>query len=370
MRILITGADGFIGANLRTRLREAGGHEITGITRATAPQDMADALAAADIVYHLAGVNRPPTETEFESGNHGFTEQICKTLLARQRRTPVVFASSTQAAQDNPYGRSKLAAENALRRYAEQAGAVVSIFRLPNVFGKWARPNYNSAIATFCHNIARDLPIWIHDSSARLRLIHVDDVVDALIGRLAASDAADPCEAGPVYETTVGEAADIIRSFRESRSSLISPPVGTGLVRALYATYVSYLPVDDFVYQVPLYEDPRGSFAEILKTPDCGQFSYFTAHPGVTRGEHYHHSKTEKFVVLKGTAKFGFRQIETGELHEVVVHGGQGRIVETVPGWAHNITNIGDDELIVMLWANEIFDRSRPDTISAKVVVS
>ena len=242
------------------------------------------------------------------------------------------------------------------------------LFRLANVFGKWCRPNYNSAVATFCHNTARGLPIVVNDPAAALRLVYVDDVVAAFAGLLARPDAPGGfVEAGPVYETTVGEVADRVREFAASRSSLVTARVGGGLVRALYSTYVSHLPPASFAYDVPRHGDARGVFVEMLKTPDCGQFSYFTAHPGITRGEHYHHSKTEKFLVIKGTARFGFRHIVTGETHELTTRGGEGRIVETVPGWTHDITNVGDDELIVMLWANEIFDRERPDTVAMKV---
>ncbi|MFZ2160223.1 MAG: capsular polysaccharide biosynthesis protein CapF [Bradyrhizobium sp.] len=369
MRILITGADGFIGANLRVRLREAGYQDIVGITRSSSHQELVAGLSAADFVFHLAGVNRPQTEDEFVRGNRDFTVQLCQALRSAGRRTPVVFSSSTQAALENPYGRSKLAAENILLSYGRESGTPVFLFRLTNVFGKWARPDYNSVVATFCHNVARGLPIRVNDPAAKLRLVYVDDVVDAFLRCLTSpGPAADLVEAGPVYETTVGEVADIIRSFFVSRSTLLTPPVGTGLTRALYATYVTHLPAASFAYQIPQYDDPRGTFAEVLKTPDCGQFSYFTAHPGVTRGEHYHHTKAEKFVVIRGTAKFRFRQIVTGEFHEIVVRGGEGYIVETIPGWAHDITNVGDDELIVMLWANEIFDRARPDTITMKVV--
>ncbi|UPJ51978.1 NAD-dependent epimerase/dehydratase family protein [Bradyrhizobium sp. 200] len=369
MRILITGADGFIGTNLRVRLREAGHQDIVCITRASSSEDLNAGLGAADFVFHLAGVNRPKTDDEFIQGNQNFTERLCEALLAAGRPIPVVFASSTQAALENRYGQSKLAAEAALSRYSQATGAPLFMFRLTNVFGKWARPNYNSAVATFCHNVARGLPISIRDPAVKLRLIHIDDVVDAFLRCLTLSGSpAGFVEAGPVYETTVGEVAKIIRDFSESRSTLLTPPVGVGLGRALYATYVTYLPVASFSYDVPQYRDPRGSFVEVLKTPDCGQFSYFTAGPGVTRGEHYHHSKTEKFVVIQGTARFCFRQIETGEFHDLVVRGGEGTIVETIPGWAHDITNIGSNELIVMLWANEIFDRARPDTIAMKVV--
>ncbi len=369
MRILITGADGFIGRNLQVRLREAGHQDVVCITRASTAAELDKGLAWADFVFHLAGVNRPEVEDEFTRGNQQLTERLCRTLLDLGRRTPLVFSSSTQATLENPYGRSKLAAEKALLQYSLASEAPLFIFRLANVFGKWARPNYNSVVATFCHNISRDLPIVINDFAAKLRLVHIDDVVEGFLKCLTQSGISSPfAEIGPVYDTTVGELADVIRGFAESRSTLLCPAAGAGLGRALYATYVSYLPVSAFCYRVPQYSDPRGSFAEVLKTRDCGQFSYFTARPGVTRGEHYHHSKTEKFVVIQGDARFRFRHIESGELHEIVVRGGDGTVVETVPGWAHDITNIGQDQLVVMLWANEVFDRARPDTIAMKVV--
>jgi UDP-2-acetamido-2,6-beta-L-arabino-hexul-4-ose reductase len=368
MRILITGASGFIGSNLRVRLREAGHQDLVCITRSSSPSDLAAGVASADFVFHLAGVNRPRTNDEFIKGNREVTERLCDALLASGRPKPVVFASSTQALLENPYGQSKRAAEEVLLRYGRQTGAPLFIFRLTNVFGKWARPNYNSAVATFCYNIARGLPITVNDAAANLHLIHIDDVVDAFLRCLDARAPANGyADAGPIYDTTVGEVADMLRGFFESRSTLRCPAAGAGLGRALYATYASYLPVGAFAYNVPQYRDPRGSFAEVLKTPEFGQFSYFTAGPGVTRGEHYHHSKTEKFAVIQGTARFRFRQIETGESSEFTVRGGEGTIVETIPGWAHDITNVGSDELIVMLWANEIFDRQRPDTIPMKV---
>jgi UDP-2-acetamido-2,6-beta-L-arabino-hexul-4-ose reductase len=368
MRIVVTGADGFIGKNLRVRLREAGYGDVVGLTRRSSADERAAALASADFVFHLAGVNRPKSDDEFAAGNTRLTEELCASLLASGRPVPIAYTSSTQAALDNPYGRSKRDAEAALERYERTSGAPAYLFRLTNVFGKWARPNYNSAVATFCHNTAQGQPITIRDPAAPLKLLYIDDAVDAFLPLVeAAQQRGGFVEALPVYETTVGEVAHTIRSFAESRTSLITPPVGTGLVRALYATYLSYLPPAAFAYQVPRYGDPRGAFAEVLKTPDCGQFSYFTAHPGVTRGEHYHHSKTEKFIVIRGTAQFRFRHIDTGEFYEMSVEGGEGHIVETVPGWAHDITNIGEQELIVMLWANEIFDRSRPDTVAMKV---
>lgn len=368
MRIVITGADGFIGKNLRVRLRECGYLDIVSLTRETSARDLRTELQSADVVFHLAGVNRPKDESEFTTGNIDLTATICDALADAKRPVHIAYTSSTQAAADNPYGRSKRGAEERLEAFAKNTGASVSIFRLTNVFGKWARPNYNSAVATFCHNVTRGLPITVNDRGAKLRLVYIDDVVDAFLALLEKPVGGFRfVEANPVYETNVGEVADLIEGFAASRTSLVTSRVGTGLTRALYSTYVSYLPPEAFVYSVPRHGDPRGTFAEVMKTPDCGQFSYFTAHPGITRGEHYHHTKTEKFVVIRGKAKFGFRHIETNEVLEIFVEGGSGEIVETVPGWAHDITNVGDDEMIVMLWANEIFDRVRPDTISMKV---
>jgi UDP-2-acetamido-2,6-beta-L-arabino-hexul-4-ose reductase len=283
------------------------------------------------------------------------------------RRIPVAFTSSTQATLDNPYGRSKKAAENALLAYSRSTGATVHIWRLTNVFGKWSRPNYNSAVATFCHNLAQGLPVVINDPQTPLRLVYVDDVVDAFAELLESPPDGGFHEVRPVYETTVGAVHDIIRGFASSRETLTTDRVGVGLTRALHATYLSFLPPDRFVYDVPVHGDQRGNFVEMLKTPDCGQVSYFTAHPGITRGGHYHHTKTEKFLVVKGTARFAFRHVITNERVEITVDGGSGRIVETVPGWTHDVTNIGTDELVCVLWANEAFDHAKPDTVMMKV---
>jgi UDP-2-acetamido-2,6-beta-L-arabino-hexul-4-ose reductase len=363
--VVVTGAHGFIGRNLVLRLGELG-HEVRAIGRDDEAA-LADSVRGADVIVHLAGVNRPQDPVEFVSGNTGFTTTLVEALVASQSNAPIIYASSTQATVDNPYGASKRASEDVLLAYGQRTGAAVHIFRLPNVFGKWARPNYNSAVATFCHNIARGQSITVNDPSARLRLVYVDDVVAQFVDVMGNSAAPGFVEVAQVYDTTVGEVAEAIRAFPDSRDTLISPRVGTGLVRALYATYLTYLAPRDFAYAVPIHGDPRGVFVEMLKTPDAGQFSYFTAKAGITRGDHYHHTKAEKFLVIAGTAHFGFRQIASGETHELVVHGGEGRIVETIPGWTHNITNTGNDDLIVMLWANEIFDRARPDTIAMKV---
>ena len=370
MRVLVTGADGFIARNLIVRLGEQTDWEVLRFSRQTPEASLRELVAQADAVIHLAGVNRPPSPDDFAVGNTGLTELLCEHLNAAGRAIPVIFSSSIQAEMDNPYGRSKRAAEDALWRYAMATGAAVHVYRLPNVFGKWCRPNYNSAVATFCHNIARGLPIRIDNPDAALSLVYVDDVMDefmrVLLGRPTAAVGA-LCTVPVDYRLTVGELASQLVAFRDSRASLITEQVGTGLVRALYSTYVSYLPPEAFAYEVPKYGDPRGVFVEMLKTKDSGQFSVFTAYPGVTRGGHYHHSKTEKFLVIKGKARFGFRHILSDETCEIFVVGDVPQIVETIPGWAHDITNVGDEEMVVLLWANEIFDRARPDTIASRV---
>ena len=375
MKVLITGANGFVGKNLQLHLAERKAVEVVCFTRAHTLAELPGLLEEVECVFHLAGVNRPQDPQEFVTGNADLTAALVQAveaeMQARGRAVQILYTSSTQAARDNPYGASKRAAEAALQAFATRSGAPVHVFRLPNVFGKWCRPNYNSAVATFCHNIARGLPIQINDPAAPVTLVYVDDVVARFIALMDGADAACDAEGfatvTPQYTTTVGELAGLIESFRTSRDTLITERVGTGLVRALYSTYVSYLPPESFAYPVPMHGDARGVFAEMLKTPDCGQFSYFTAHPGVTRGGHYHHSKTEKFLVIKGQARFKFRHMQTGETHERVTSGAKAEIVETVPGWTHDITNIGSDEMVVMLWANEVFDRARPDTYACPV---
>jgi len=372
VKVLITGANGFVGKNLQLHLAERNDVEVVCYTREHSVAQLPELLDGVSLVFHLAGINRPQDPAEFAAGNTDLTVALCKAVAevneTTGRKVPVVFTSSTQAALDNPYGASKRAAEDALFALQRQHAIPVHVFRLPNVFGKWCKPNYNSAVATFCHNVSRDLPIKVNDPAAPLTLVYVDDVLQRFIqlmdGTDAALDANGFATLVPQYTTTVGEVANLIQAFKDSRQTLLTERVGTGLVRALYATYVSYLPPQAFNYTVPMYGDPRGVFTEMLKTPDCGQFSYFTAHPGVTRGGHYHHSKTEKFLVIKGQARFKFRHMHTGETHELTTSAEKAQIVETVPGWTHDITNIGADEMIVMLWANEVFDRQRSDTFA------
>ena len=369
--VLITGADGFIGKNLQVRLRELPGFSVLPFVRGDDVNQLPTLLAKADVVIHLAGENRPQDEIAFAQVNTGLTVALCNALKKEAdrsgRKLPLLLASSIQAERDNAYGRSKLAAEHAAQNLAESIGNAVVIFRLPGVFGKWCKPNYNSVVATFCHNLAQGLPIQIHDPDAELKLVYVDDVVLALIAALDAPVGVTHGEVAPVYETKLGELAIQIKAFDDCRTTLLSERVGAGFIRALYATYVSYLPKERFSYELPNHSDPRGVFVEMLKTPDSGQFSYFTAHPGITRGGHYHHTKTEKFLVMKGRALFRFRHVLTNELVELNTSGDKPQVVDTIPGWTHDITNVGDDELIVMLWANENFDRQRPDTVACKV---
>ena len=375
MKVLITGANGFVGKSLQLHLAERKGVEVVCFNREHAVADLPTLLQGVDFVFHLAGTNRPQDPADFITGNVDLTravsDAVASVASSTGKKVPVVYTSSAQAGLGNPYGQSKRAAEAVLLELQRAHGVPVHVFRLPNVFGKWGKPNYNSAVTTFCHNIARGLPIHIHDPAAPVTLVYVDDVIERFVQLMEGADGALDADGfatvTPQYTTTVGELAQSIRSFKDSRNTLLTERVGTGFMRALYATYVSYLPVDSFTYTVPMYGDPRGVFAEMLKTPDCGQFSYFTAHPGITRGGHYHHTKTEKFLVIKGQARFKFRHMQTGETHELMTSGEKAEVVETVPGWTHDITNVGSDEMVVMLWANEIFDRERPDTFACPV---
>ena len=375
MRVLITGANGFVGKNLTIHLQQVESVKVVPFTRANQIEDLAELLDGVDWVFHLAGVNRPDHPNEFIEGNSRLTELLCSAIRASGRHIPIAYSSSIRAKDNNDYGRSKLAAEEALIRLKQDTGNPVFIYRLPNVFGKWSKPNYNSVVATFCHNMARDLPIQLNDPAAMIRLVYVDDVIDSFLSLIfparATNVTADSLyvEVSPEYKITVGNLADQIRGFRDSRNSLSTDRVGTDLTRALYSTYLSFLPPASFAYSIPQHSDPRGTFVEMLKTPDCGQFSFFSAHPGITRGGHYHHTKTEKFLVIKGKAKFGFRHMMTNEAFQIETSGDYPQIVETVPGWTHDITNVGDEELLCMLWANEIFDRDKPDTYHALVNV-
>jgi UDP-2-acetamido-2,6-beta-L-arabino-hexul-4-ose reductase len=368
MKVLITGANGFVGQNLVSHLTERADVEVLRFTRDDSLESLPELVARVDFVFHLAGVNRPQDPQEFLTGNTDLTRALCEAIVISGRKLPVLYTSSSQAELNNPYGSSKLGAEQVLLNLKSSHGSEVYLFRLPNVFGKWARPNYNSAVATFCNNIAHGLPIQINDPQACINLVYIDDVIAQFIAVMDGKRVGDSfISVEPQYNITVGALAVQLSAFRDSRTTMVTEPVGNGLVRALYSTYLSYLPPERFTYEVPKYGDPRGVFVEMLKTRDSGQFSYFTAFPGITRGGHYHHSKTEKFLVIKGTACFRFRHVVSGEFYELFTTGEKPEIVETVPGWTHDITNTGTEEMIVMLWANEIFDREAPDTFTRSV---
>lgn len=368
MRILITGSKGFIGQNLVMRCNEASDFEVLHFYRGQSTNDLSKQLKIADAVVHLAGELRPRNQSDFTYTNVGLTKTICETLAQMERKIPIIFSSSAQIKQKTPYGRSKLKAEHVIEQYHLLTGAPVIIYRLPGVFGKWGRPNYNSVVATFCHNIARGLPIDTHDTQKKLQLVYVDDVIKSFLGDLTSSmTGLKRKKISPQYRIHLSDLAAHIKDFEMMRHTGKCGRFGEGLLRALYATYVSYLPPQSFACDITRHSDERGDFAEILKTPDCGQFSYFTALPGVIRGEHYHHSKTEKFVVVMGSARFDFRHIVTNETQKIYASEETEKMIETVPGWAHKITNVGQDKMVVLLWANEVFDPQNPDTISCKV---
>lgn len=370
MHILVTGAQGFIGKNLVTHLQERPSIEVLQFTRQDNELALYSLVQKADAIIHLAGENRPNNIEDFAKVNTDLTIKICDAISSSGRKIPLIFSSSTQAEYDNPYGNSKKSAEEALEKFAKTNQNPVAIYRLPNTFGKWCKPNYNSVVATFSYNIANNLPIQISEAQKLVKLVYVDDVITSFLQILNSNftDLIWP-KINPEYNITLQELADQINAFKNCRDNLIIEKVGTGLTRALYATYISYLPTNKFTYNLTSHVDERGVFVEMLKTPDCGQFSFFTAHPGITRGGHYHHSKSEKFLVIKGQAKFCFRNIITNETYEVLTKSSVPQIVETIPGWAHDITNVGNDEMIVMLWANEIFDKSNPDTIQYRVQI-
>jgi UDP-2-acetamido-2,6-beta-L-arabino-hexul-4-ose reductase len=369
MKVLVTGANGFIGKNLLSHLRQQPEIKVLTFLRGEPESALKSKVSEANFVFHLAGVNRPKTESEFDENNATLTRTLCKAIHQCNRLIPVVYSSSVQAEHNNAYGASKRAAESFLTELRKNIGSQVYIYRLPNVFGKWAKPNYNSVVTTFCHNIARDLPVQVNEPAKELKLVYVEDVITefsrVLKGQHHGNDGFKTVE--PTYEITLGELVRCLKLFKQSRASLVMEPVGTGLIRALYSTFISYLEPEQFSYSLAKQEDNRGLFVEVLKTKDAGQFSYFTAAPGVTRGGHFHHTKTEKFLVVKGIARFSFRNVDTGRTHEHTTKGGFPEIVEAIPGWSHQVTNIGEEEIVVMLWANEIFDRKNPDTTSYKV---
>jgi len=371
MKVLITGSNGFIGKNLKLSLKERDDIEIISFNREHNYLSLISTLKSVDFIFHLAGVNRSNKEEDFYKGNSDFTKKLCESIRKSNCKAPIIFTSSIQAGQNSPYGQSKLAAELSLKDLNKNLSNPIYIFRLPNVFGKWSKPNYNSVVSTFCHNITRDIPIHIENKKKVVELVYIDDVIKKFIELMYGIEIKNKPNSQEfvtqTYKITLGELAEQLYAFKKMTKSKTLENVGTGLIRALYSTYISYLPAEKFSYPISKTKDSRGIFVEILKTKNCGQFSYFTAPPGVTRGDHYHHSKTEKFVVIKGKACFKFFHMDTKAKYELNTSCKNPEIVETIPGWSHNITNIGDEELIVMLWSNEIFDPDNPDTFSYKI---
>ena len=368
MNILVTGANGFIAKNLIQRLKENNFKDITEFNKGNSLNDLKKSIASCDAIFHLAGVNRPSNENDFKSINEDLTQLICNFVIENKKNIPIFFSSSTQFDNGSLYGNSKLNAENIIQSSMGSQLKTAYIYRLPGVFGKWAKPNYNSVVSTFCNNIANDIPIKIDDRSMLIDLVFIDDLVELFLFNLNnIKEGIFFPKIKKINRISVGELSDQIHKFKESKENLILEKVGSGLTRALYSTYITYLPKSKFIYRLKSHDDKRGSFVEMAKTLNSGQFSYFTAHPGVTRGLHYHHTKTEKFLVIQGNSRFRFKNIITNEYHEIYANGEEPSIVETIPGWSHDIKNIGDSILIVMLWANEIFDLKNPDTFQSEI---
>lgn len=388
MNVLITGANGFVGKNLTQRLYTLRDHrdrtrptlqieEIFLCTRETAPGVFTEYCRKADFVVHLAGVNRPKEEREFTAGNVDFTRTLLELLQQSKNNCPVLLASSVQASltgryAGSPYGRSKKAAEDLLLSYGEKTGADILIYRLPNLFGKWCRPNYNSVVATFCHNIARDLPISISDPEVKLELVYIDDLVEELLNAMEGHPHREEngyCSIPVSSHRTLGQIAELLYRFHDQPQTLLLPEIPEGsFEKKLYSTYLSYLPSDKVAFPFKMNRDERGSFTELLKTKNCGQFSVNISKPGVTKGQHWHNSKWEFFMVVAGHGLIQERRIGSDEKLEFEVSGENIQAVHMLPGYTHNIINLSETEnLVTVMWANECFDASHPDTFFEEV---
>ena len=382
MKILVTGAHGFVGKNLCATLHNiaAGKDRSYGMDSAIEVYEYdADTDGAlldtycrdCDFVFHLAGVNRPQDPAEFMTGNFGFTSTLLETLRRHGNTGPVMISSSIQAALDNPYGLSKRAGEELLFSYGAETGAHVLVYRLPNVFGKWCRPNYNSVVATFCYNVAHDLPIQVNDPATQLTLVYIDDVVDELMRALKGEPTRDGnyCRVPVEHRTCLLEIVDLIDTFHNQPNTLLIPEIPHGsFAKKLYSTYLSYLPAEKAVFDLKMNVDDRGSFTELLKTASCGQFSVNISKPGITKGQHWHHTKWEFFMVVSGVGRIEQRKIGTDEVLTFDVSGERIQAVHMLPGYTHNIINLSDtQDLVTVMWANELFDPNKPDTFFEKV---
>lgn len=371
MKILVTGAKGFIGKNLIAELRNKNYQEIYEYDVDTRPELLEEYCRECEFVFNLAGVNRPKVQDEFMKGNFGFASTLLDYLKKYRNTCPVMVSSSIQAAFDNPYGRSKKAGEELMFSYEKETGAKVYVYRFPNVFGKWCRPNYNSVVATFCHNIANDLEIQIRERTAMLNLVYIDDVVEELINAMegnAHRNEEGYCYVEKVHTVSLGEIADLIYSFKESRVTKNIPDMTEGsFSKKLYSTYLSYLPKDKFSYPLKMNVDERGSFTEIIRTKERGQFSVNISKPGITKGNHWHHSKNEKFVVVSGKGLIQFRKIGSDEIISYHVSGEKIEVVDIPTGYTHNIINEGDKDLVTFMWCNECFNPEKADTYFLRV---
>lgn len=369
MNILVTGAKGFVGKNLIAELKNKGYSNIFEFTRECDPLLLKKYTRDCDFVFHLAGVNRPKDEKEFMEGNFGLTSQLLELLKKHDNKAPVLLTSSIQAEKDNPYGRSKKAGEDLLFNYYYETDAKVYVYRLPNLFGKWSKPNYNTVVATFCHNLARDLEIQINNPNAELNLCYIDDVLEeffrALEGKPTMHD--DYCIVPVTHNIKLGELANLIKSFKESRANLSIPDMEDALTKKLYSTYLSFLPEDQFSYNLKMNSDHRGSFTEFMRTPERGQVSVNVSKPGITKGNHWHHTKNEKFLVVSGEGLIRFRKIDSEEIIEYRVNGEKLQVVDIPIGYTHSIVNVGETDLVTVMWANECFDPEKPDTYFVEV---
>lgn len=362
MNILVTGSGGFIGKNLMQWLSQARrDDEVVGYDIGTG--DLAQLCRKADFVFHLAGVNRPIDSNDFETGNKTLTEQVLQHCI-QGKKPPVLLASSTQAALGNGYGKSKKAAEEAAYAYGKETGSPVYIHRLPGVFGKWCRPNYNSVVATFCHNIANGLPIEVRDPNHELTLVYIDDVCRAFLQALD-SKAAKGAAIFDVHTITLGKLAETLKAFRESHTTLKIPDMADAFTKKLHSTYFSYLP--NFLHPLTVHADERGSFAELLKSPSAGQVSVNITKPGYTKGNHWHHTKIEKFITVSGQGLVRFRKIGSNDIEEYIVNSNTSAVINIPPGYTHSLENTGTTDLITIMWANEMFDTQHPDTFYEQV---
>jgi UDP-2-acetamido-2,6-beta-L-arabino-hexul-4-ose reductase len=368
--ILITGARGFIGKNLTAGFKEIKEKTLYLYDIEDPVEKLSEYVSKADIIYHLAGINRPKEESEFETGNLGSLELVLELCREHGKKIPIVLTSSIQADYDNPYGVSKRRAEEALMKYGIDNEVKVYVYRLKNVFGKWCRPNYNSAVATFCHNIANDLPVTISDRSNVVNLVYIDDIVEKFI-KMSYYTYADVNkfyhEIDISYAKTLGEIVDLLNKFKDSRKTLFLPNMEDDFEKKLYSTYLSYLPKDGFSYPLKMNVDNRGSFTEFVKSEERGQVSVNISKPGITKGNHWHHTKTEKFLVVSGTGIIRFRHINSDEIIEYKVSGEKLEVVDIPPGYTHNISNAGETDMVTVMWANEKFDPERPDTYFLEV---